>query len=70
MQVPTGRVVAIQGRVSKRYLDGRDVSGRNVLMTNRNPYGDHYLNWTIRHLSNGIYVVQSVSSKCFLDGRA
>ena len=60
--------VAIRSVSSRYYLDGRG-GETNPLMTNRDPRGDVYLNWNIERLPNGNYVIKSVSSGKYLNGK-
>lgn len=72
MSVPTERVVAIQGKYSNRFLDGRYSDNDIVLMSTQSPFGVGVpnLNWSIRNLYWNIFVIQNISSNGFLDGRS
>lgn len=63
-----GQRVALQSRSSGKFLDGRSHNNEVAFMTNRNPTGDAYLQWTFMKI-NDVYAIKSVSSNCFLDGR-
>lgn len=62
------RPVGILSRSRKCWLDGRQDNGANVLLPNKNPAPDHYLQWIIGPYGNA-YCIRSVSSGGWLDGR-
>lgn len=55
------------------YLDGRNSNYKNMngalLVTNRNPRGDHYLQWKVESNNQGKYELKSVSSGLYINGR-
>ena len=61
-------VYAIRSCSSDHYLDGRKPEYKQVYLTNRNPKGDAYLNWTFEEV-DGNFAIKSVSSRKYLDGR-
>jgi hypothetical protein len=63
-----GAVYAICSYSSRHFLDGRSPDLEQVHLTNRNPKGDVYLNWTFEEV-DGNFAIKSVSSQKYLDGR-
>merc|ERR1719203_1066073 len=70
VKLQCGVVYAIKSVSSGRYLDGRNKSHNNPLITNRNPKGDKFLHWTIvKTNGKNHFALKSVSSGFYLDGR-
>ncbi len=61
--------VSIKSVSSGGYLDGRDAHNPECLVTQRNPYGDAYLNWQIGEC-DGHLTFKCKSNGYYLDGRA
>jgi len=59
---------ALRSVSSGYYLDGRNPGMADPLMTNRNPEGDAYLQWSLDTVG-GAYAIRSRSSGHLLDGR-
>ena len=59
---------AIRSVSSGCYLDGR-ANEEEVLVSDRNPEGDQFLNWSVVNLGDGSFSFQSRSNGRFLDGR-
>lgn len=65
-----GGKIAIKSCSSWGFLDGRNHSGEKALVTDRYPNNDAFLQWRLINTGEGDwFVLQSVSSGCFLDGR-
>ena len=65
----TGVKYNLKSVSSSGYLDGRSKVGVEALVTDRDPYGDQFLQWKIR-MVDGNYTLKSVSSGGYLDGRS
>lgn len=65
----TGIKYAFKGRLSQKYLDGRDGEGHAVLVADRSPVDDSLLNWYIYPSDDNCYALRSGKNRCYLDGR-
>eukprot|EP00727_Mastigamoeba_balamuthi_P011338 m51a1_g6827 hypothetical protein (171) ;mRNA; f:35496-36567 len=61
---------SIQSRSSGMYLDGRAPGMTQLVLTDRPPHDDLYLQWTLVPVTDGRFAIKSCSSGGFLDGRA